>query len=293
MRSPLVSVIVPNYNHERFLIERIESILNQTYRNLEIIILDDHSTDNSKEIINQYQNHPLISNIVFNESNSGSPFKQWNKGFQLAKGELIWIAESDDSCDTRFLERLISVFNSTEDCTIVYSATQYIDEKGNRLPTPHKHHQNETFYYVDFIKQRLAVGTDIWNASSAIFKQSLVSSIPSLYTDYINTGDHLFWIEAARAGQGFIVYLDEPLNYCRQHTNNTSSRKDLFFNIFYEEYQIFKIQCSYHYIGLLRKYAIIDKYRSLILSKGFTREKERQNALKLWHIRSPYQWIPV
>jgi cellulose synthase/poly-beta-1,6-N-acetylglucosamine synthase-like glycosyltransferase len=77
----------------RYLRKRIESVLNQTYPNFEIIILDDCSVDSSKKIIEQYQNEQSISHIIYNSKNSGSPFKQWQKGFELAKGEYIWIAE--------------------------------------------------------------------------------------------------------------------------------------------------------------------------------------------------------
>ena len=89
MKRPLVSVIVPNYNYARFLDERMQSILTQTYQNFEIIILDDCSKDNSRDVIEKYRGNPHVSCIVYNEVNSGSPFKQWNKGFIIAKGELI------------------------------------------------------------------------------------------------------------------------------------------------------------------------------------------------------------
>lgn len=69
---PKVSVIIPNYNHSSYLKERIDSILNQTFQNFEVIILDDCSTDNSKEIIELYRDHTKVSHIVYNEKNSGS-----------------------------------------------------------------------------------------------------------------------------------------------------------------------------------------------------------------------------
>lgn len=79
--NPLVSVLIPNYNHSIFLEERIQSVLNQKYQNFEVIILDDCSTDNSKNVIDKYKHNPKISHIIYNEINSGSTFKQWNKGF--------------------------------------------------------------------------------------------------------------------------------------------------------------------------------------------------------------------
>ena len=68
----LISVIVPNYNHASFLKQRIDSILNQTFQDFELIILDDCSTDNSREIIETYRNHLKVSHIIYNTENSGS-----------------------------------------------------------------------------------------------------------------------------------------------------------------------------------------------------------------------------
>src|SRR5215467_7397297 len=104
---PTVSAIVPNYNHAPYLRKRIESILAQTYQDFELILLDDCSTDNSREILASYGNSSKVR-IEFNETNSGTPFKQWNKGVRLARGKYIWIAESDDYADDGFLERLAS-----------------------------------------------------------------------------------------------------------------------------------------------------------------------------------------
>src|SRR6185312_2167115 len=117
---PIVSVIVPNYNHAKFLDQRIDSIINQTYQQFELIILDDCSTDNSREIIEQYRMHPKVSKIVFNEVNSGSPFEQWEKGIGLATGEYIWIAESDDYADERFIESLMALIKIEPETGLAY-----------------------------------------------------------------------------------------------------------------------------------------------------------------------------
>lgn len=96
MIENLVSIIIPNFNHAAYLEQRIESVLKQTFQEFELILLDDSSTDKSWEIMMHYADHPLVSHCIRNEINSGSPFKQWKKGFDLAKYDLIWIAESDD-----------------------------------------------------------------------------------------------------------------------------------------------------------------------------------------------------
>lgn len=131
MDNPKVSVIIPNYNHARYLDQRIQSVLNQTYPDFEVIILDDCSTDNSLEVIDKYKDNPKISQIIVNEKNSGSTFKQWDKGFNIARGNIIWIAESDDYCETDMLERLVECWKIYPQCSVIQAASRYVDEFGN------------------------------------------------------------------------------------------------------------------------------------------------------------------
>src|SRR5580698_2020180 len=116
---PTVSVIIPNYNHARFLRRRIDSVLSQTFQDFEVILLDDCSTDESRSILALYSADPRVR-IEFNETNSGSTFKQWNKGVRLARGKYVWIAESDDYADARLLERLVAVLDNQPEATFAY-----------------------------------------------------------------------------------------------------------------------------------------------------------------------------
>ncbi|MBC5786405.1 glycoside hydrolase family 99-like domain-containing protein, partial [Ramlibacter sp. USB13] len=96
-RMPKVSVIVPNYNHAPYLRRRLDSIYGQTYRNIEVILMDDCSCDGSRALMQEYaQANADITRTLFNEVNSGGVFRQWAKGIAAATGELVWIAESDD-----------------------------------------------------------------------------------------------------------------------------------------------------------------------------------------------------
>lgn len=122
-----ISVIVPNYNHASYLKQRIGSILNQTYQDFELIILDDCSTDNSKEIIEQYRDYPKVKQIVYNTENSGSTFKQWNKGIELSRGEFVWIAESDDFAEPNLLEKLMTGIESDNNIAIAYCQSNRVN----------------------------------------------------------------------------------------------------------------------------------------------------------------------
>jgi glycosyltransferase involved in cell wall biosynthesis len=126
---PVVSVIVPNYNHARFLSQRLDSILAQTFKDYELIVLDDASTDNSREVIERYAaKHPM--RLVFNERNSGSPFAQWQKGAALATGKYLWIAESDDFADPNLLQTLISMLDQNPNVGLAYCQSRRVNAEG-------------------------------------------------------------------------------------------------------------------------------------------------------------------
>src|ERR1700722_10725104 len=109
---PLVTVVVPNYNHGRFLRERLDSIVGQKFQDFELILLDDCSNDDSCTILREYAAKRAGTKTSFNSVNSGSTFKQWNKGVLMATGKYVWIAESDDYADERLLGSLVGCLES-------------------------------------------------------------------------------------------------------------------------------------------------------------------------------------
>lgn len=220
MSSPKVSVIIPNYNHSKFLNQRIDCVLHQTYNNYEIIILDDKSTDNSIDIIKQYADNEHVTHIIINEKNSGSPFIQWQKGFELAKGELIWIAESDDACEDYLLETLVKEFQKDPDCVVAFCKSLKIDACGHIIGEAGMEndlHMNG----ISFFEKYLYRFCFISNASSAIFKKEVLNRIDWKHTLFKGSGDWILWIEISRCGN--ISYIDKPLNFFRIHGTNTTT----------------------------------------------------------------------
>lgn len=220
----MVSVIIPNYNHANYLEERIQSVLKQTYSNYEIIILDDCSTDDSKNIIEQYRNHDKVSEIIYNDKNSGSPILQWEKGIKAANGNIIWLAESDDTCSPLFLEKLVSTFQSSNS-VLTFCHSNVIDQHGNFYINTWQDNlvNNFTLDGKSFISSYLFYKNTIQNASSVIFDKtvSLLALKEQSLLQYKSAGDWLFWTLIALKGK--VSYVHESLNYYRQHRENTTS----------------------------------------------------------------------
>ena len=230
---PVVSVIIPNYNHAPFLKERIDSVLQQTFRDIEVIIMDDCSTDQSREIIENYRTNSRVSHIIYNETNSGSTFKQWQKGIGLATGNYIWIAESDDWCEPTLLEELVKGITGNDDIVISFCGAVVITDAGEILYTSDSKKISEVTDGISFIKNHLVESNKIFNASMAIFCKQSFLGISSEYTNYKFCGDWLFWIMLAQKGSVFTS--GKYLNYFRKH-NADVSRKSMANGTYFLEY---------------------------------------------------------
>ena len=219
--SPLVSVIIPSYNHARFLPQRLSSIAAQSYSPIEIIILDDASTDGSQSRLIEFaQTHPAT--LLLNESNSGSPFAQWNKGAEVAKGDLLWFAESDDYCDSAFLEKLVPYFTKDPEVGIAYCRSWRVsetDEKLDLVPAKEAGPNSSKFdhYFLgagpEEIRSHLSVQSSIPNASAVLVKRNLFLAAGGAPTHMKLCGDWLVWLKVLSTSK--LAYHSEPLNFFR------------------------------------------------------------------------------
>jgi glycosyltransferase involved in cell wall biosynthesis len=227
--TPLVSIIVPNYNHEKYLKERLESIFNQTYSNFEVILLDDCSTDNSKKVLSEYSENSKVSHYIFNETNSGNTFIQWNKGIFLAKGDYIWIAESDDFCELNFLEELIQPLIKDDEIVLSYCQSKRVDEfsthTGNWLN--HTASLDKTFFLKnfilngnEFIERFLIYRNVIPNASGVVFRKKSAVCLGELETDSFlrYCGDWLFYMKLITNNK--VAFKSTSLNCYRYHSKS-------------------------------------------------------------------------
>lgn len=227
-KKPAVSVIVPNYNYARHLQKRLDSIFNQTFKDFEVVLLDDASTDNSMEILNKYTDYADVR-IVRNEKNSGSPFIQWLKGIDLARADILWIAEADDLCEERFLETLLPAFQNPE-VKLVYADSHVIDEQGNvtgdyvngEYLTSLSQTKWKKSYMVsatEEINDGLGVKDTILNISAVLFRRLEFSEDFRRTLESMRiTGDWYFIVNAIKGGK--VHYEAEKLNYHRRHAES-------------------------------------------------------------------------
>ncbi len=230
----MFSVILPNYNHARFLKKRIDSILKQTYFDFELIILDDYSTDESIKVLNEY-NDVRITHKIYNEKNSGSPFAQWKKGMELAKYDYIWIAESDDFCTPDFLEAASKILTESPTISLYYCDSNLIGE--NEEPffnniQKYTEDLDPTLWNADhkmegkkYVWNYLSHKNFILNASSVIFKKNLgLNAIPYIQ-DFKTSGDWLFY--ARILSQGEVYFYAKKQNYFRHLSQSTRNYNTL------------------------------------------------------------------
>ena len=227
MRSqcPKVSVLVPSYNHGRYIRERIESILKQTYANIELIVIDDGSDDDSHSIIGELQAQYGFQYLL-NKCNSGSPFAAWERICTLATGDYIWVCESDDVAEPSFVETGVAALATEPGAVMFYSSSLIINEASEVIGHTDSYFHDiwkESRWDVDFtadgineLLQYQLRGQTVPNMSSALFT---ANAFRIAFTPFLKrlrlTGDWLFVGDVIK--QGKIVFKHTALSRFRKH----------------------------------------------------------------------------
>jgi glycosyltransferase involved in cell wall biosynthesis len=230
---PKVSVIVPNYNHAAYLRQRLQSILDQTFQDFDLTYLDDASTDSSNAVFAEFVGEASLKehcqqhvNSIYNETNSGSPFKQWNKGVRATQGEYIWIAESDDFADPQFLATMVPILDNHPHVGIAYCQSCQIDSNNVTISpslSSWVEDLNPDRWLHDFVadgtiecQKYLVVKNTIPNASAVLIRRSVYEAIGGAEESLFLTGDWMTWIK---------ILLRSDLAFCTQTLNNFRTHK--------------------------------------------------------------------
>ncbi len=222
MGAPLISVVIPAYNHERFVGEAIESVLNQSFSDLELIVVDDGSTDRTAEVVKGYGDPRL--HYYFQENQDA--FNTINRGLSLAKGQYISILNSDDVYELARIETLLSILEDNN-CVCAFSDVIPISDDGERYTDPdfgwnQWHAKNRTFYfscddlYTAFLKGNFMVTT-----SNLFMSAEAARTVgPFCALRYLHDYDFIFRMMVAFPGQ--VHYADDlQLLKYRIHSGNT------------------------------------------------------------------------
>ena len=240
-----VSVVIPNYNYAKYIVQRIDSVVNQTYPIGELIILDDMSTDDSVKVINKKikelkKSHPeLPVRFIPNEVNSGNVFKQWQKAFEESQYDYLWIAEADDLCSKYFLNVIMQGFEKDDNVIMSYCESTAIDQdditfKDNlrdwidQFGTNHWK-KNYINYGKKELEEVMCTNNTIANASSLVFKKSKLINVKKIAKeaqDYRLAGDWYFYAKYLQHGS--LAYSCDSLNYHRIHRNSVTTTTDNF-----------------------------------------------------------------
>ncbi|MEW6036739.1 MAG: glycoside hydrolase family 99-like domain-containing protein [Pseudomonadota bacterium] len=231
-KKPRLSVIVPNYNHANFLERRLLSIINQSRKPDEIIFLDDASSDNSTAIARDILSKSNVKYVIIeNENNSGNVFKQWLKGLEHARGDLIWIAESDDDAAPDFLTNILPQFDH-EDVLLAYGDISYIDASG--APNTGLLHYYDGLDDLNWERSHVvsawraftgvfAIKNIIPNVSGTVFRKPfLTENEKNRLISYTFAGDWYFYALVARGGS--IAFSKEAKSYFRLNRAGTSQK---------------------------------------------------------------------
>ncbi len=199
--TPLVSVILPTYNRASTLPRAISSVINQSYRNIELIIVDDFSTDNTRNIVSKFLNDGRIKYIKHNKNLGGSAAR--NTGLANSKGELIAFQDSDDEWLPQKLEQQVSLLISNKRIDIVNTAITINYEKYNRKEQVHPRFRGTELF------NKLIINQIVPGMPSMLVKKSCLETIGGF--DLIPSNqDYLLYIKLA-ANNYFFDFIDIPL----------------------------------------------------------------------------------
>lgn len=260
----LVSVIIPNYNHSQFLKQRIDSVLNQTFTDFELIILDDCSNDDSRTIIERYLNNNQRVSVYYNDLNSGSPFSQWNFGVSKAQGDFVWIAESDDSADPNFLEQTVKLMNKYSYAGLVHCDSKVINElkqteyfisekRGKYNPDRWKKE-----YYCNGMKETVNeffLENPILNVSSVLFRKKVYIESGGSEPMMKFCGDWLTYLKILQRSD--IAYTPLPLSVFRLHSGSTFLSNYTSNMYLFEKIKVYSFLLNLENLSILKKIMIL------------------------------------
>lgn len=228
MEKERVSVVIPVYNGEKYIKQAIDTVLNQTYKNTEIVVINDCSTDNTEKVIFDNFSNLIGNKLIYhkNEKNMERAYSR-NKGVELSAGKYIFFLDADDEWENDYVERVIDIFEK-ENPDIVYSFPRiFIDENGNVIRVSKKEIPSDLGEIIFSSQIGYPTATAIKKDKYIGYKQK-----------YIPREDWEFYIRAFL--EGLTIKIDDNKKVkMREHSERTSAAKCFFYStiIVYKDYR--------------------------------------------------------
>ena len=223
MNNPLVSILINNYNYGRYLDDAIQSALSQTYKNIEVIVVDDGSTDNSRDVLEKYSEQVAV---IFKKN--GGQASAFNVGVAHSKGEIISFLDADDTFSLQKIARIVEEFNRHSDIDWCFDKVVHCDEKMHPL---NNNTRSNNFFYSDYRREILGgslgkhLVMEIPATSGLSFKATLISKIfPMPESESCSMCENYMKYIAVGLGKG--TFLDTSLTLQRIHGSNLFTRTD-------------------------------------------------------------------
>lgn len=213
-----MSVIVPSYNYARYLDARLRSVLDQTYGNIEVIVIDDASTDDSRSVIDTFSGDPRVRAILC-DVNSGSVYQRWNDAASTARGRYLWFAGADDYCELNLLEELLPYLENGPTVGIAFAQSWIVSETGKRLFLAPRWTRGGILPGDQAIRT-LMLDTTIANASAVVVRADLYRKVGGFDTRFPLAADWRFYVDVLARSD--LAYVAKPLNFCRMHSATVS-----------------------------------------------------------------------
>lgn len=222
----LVSIVVTSYNHAEYLDQRIESILNQTYKNIEIIVVDDCSIDDSLEVLSKYEEYHNLT-IHALKKNHGHAVA-CNIGVGLCHGEFIMFAECDDFNEPKHVEVLMNALKTYRSAGVAFCRSNMVNGFGKKLGDDFKYREKnfqkrcirDTLIFSEEMQRFLLIHCVIPNMSAALIRKKIFEEIGGLDPSFRACADWDFWCRTAKRCDCY--YSTMALNNFRTH--NTTVR---------------------------------------------------------------------
>ena len=210
--SPLVSIVIPTYNHAPMLQRALATVIEQTYQNWNAIVVNNYSTDNTLEVVAKF-NDPRIQCVNFR--NNGVIGASRNEGIKIATGEYVAFLDSDDTWFPTKVEKSVSSLENGSD--LVCHAEYWIDESGKSRLVTYGPSEAATHHNLIYKGNRIST-------SATMVRATLLKEVNGFDTspELISTEDYDLWIRLAAKSNKF-AFIDEPLGEYHRHDNNVSA----------------------------------------------------------------------